>query len=212
MLSHLKMKIKRKGLGTSLEVQWLRRQATSAGGLGLISGWGARYYKLQLRVHMQQLKIPHATMKMSHATSKTLTVKQIIREPIGICCVTQGLCNNLEVWEGVGGSRDIQEGVYICLCLWLICVDIWQKPMQYYKAVILQFKISIFFKKKWFGSMSISRNSTYPRYPIHWLEARCPLTWFHNRDWGDSFMSHKQWPCCSWRWRFKRQRNKKKAP
>ena len=101
------MKIKRKGLGTSLVVQWLRLQATSAGGLGLISGWGARYYMLQLRIHMPQLKIPHATMKMSQATSKTLTVKQIIREPIGICCVTQGLCNNLEVWEGVGGSRDI---------------------------------------------------------------------------------------------------------
>ena len=32
--------------------------------------------------------------------------------------------------------------------LWLIHVDVWQKPTQYCKAIILQLKINIFFKKK----------------------------------------------------------------
>jgi len=38
-----------------------------------------------------------------------------------------------------GGGRDIQEGgadVY----LWLIHVDIWQKPTQFCKEIILQLK------------------------------------------------------------------------
>ena len=32
------------------------------------------------------------------------------------------------------------EGTWVNL--WLIQVDVWQKPMQYYKAIILQLKIS----------------------------------------------------------------------
>ena len=49
------------------------------------------------------------------------------------------LCDNLEEWDGVGGGSKIQEGrdVY----LWLVYVDTWQKPTQYYKAVSLQLKI-----------------------------------------------------------------------
>ena len=49
-----------------------------------------------------------------------------------------GLCNNLERWEGVGGGREVQEEGN----LWLIHVDVWQKPTQYCKAVILLLKIS----------------------------------------------------------------------
>ena len=52
-----------------------------------------------------------------------------------------GLCDNLEDWNGVGDGREVQEGgdtVY----LWLIHVDVWQKPAQYCEAVILQFKIN----------------------------------------------------------------------
>ena len=48
-----------------------------------------------------------------------------------------GLCDNLEGWAGweVGG-RFKREGTYAYLRL--IHVDVWQKPTQYYKAVILQ--------------------------------------------------------------------------
>ena len=55
------------------------------------------------------------------------------------------LCDNLEGWDGVGGGREVYEGgsyVY----LWLIHVDVWQKPTQYCKAIILQLKINIFLK------------------------------------------------------------------
>ena len=51
------------------------------------------------------------------------------------------LCDNLEggmEWE-VGGSF-LREGTYVYL--WLIHVNIWQKPIQYCKAIILQSKIS----------------------------------------------------------------------
>ena len=41
----------------------------------------------------------------------------------------------------VGGGR---EG--ICFYLWLIHVDIWQKPTQYCKAIILQLKIIQYYK------------------------------------------------------------------
>ena len=55
-----------------------------------------------------------------------------------ICCMTQrnelGLCNHLEGWKQVGG-RFKREGTYVYL--WLIHVDIWQKPTQHCKAIIL---------------------------------------------------------------------------
>ena len=45
-------------------------------------------------------------------------------------------------WDGVGwevGGRFKREGTYAYL--WLIHVDVWQKPTQYCKAIILQLKI-----------------------------------------------------------------------
>ena len=42
----------------------------------------------------------------------------------------------------MGGGRDIQEGGYIYIYLWLIHVDVWQKPTQYCKAIIFQLKIN----------------------------------------------------------------------
>ena len=52
------------------------------------------------------------------------------------------LCDNLEKWDGLedgeGGFR--REGTYVYL--WLIHVDICQKPSQYCKAIILQLKKS----------------------------------------------------------------------
>ena len=43
------------------------------------------------------------------------------------------------------GGRLKSEGT--CVHLWLIHVDVWQKPAQYCKAMILQLKINTFFKK-----------------------------------------------------------------
>ena len=56
-----------------------------------------------------------------------------------------GLGNNLEGWEGEGGRLQ-REGTYVYL--WLIRVDVWQKPTQYCKAIILLLKINKFKKEK----------------------------------------------------------------
>ena len=37
------------------------------------------------------------------------------------------------------GGRVKKEGTYVCL--WLSHADVWQKPTQYCKAIILQLKI-----------------------------------------------------------------------
>ena len=54
-----------------------------------------------------------------------------------------GLCDNLEEWDGgeVGG-RFKREGIYVYL--WLIHVDIRQRPTQYCKAIALQFKKKVY--------------------------------------------------------------------
>jgi len=46
-------------------------------------------------------------------------------------------------WEMGGGFR--REGTYVYL--WLIHVDVWQRPTQYCKAIILQLKKNRRFKK-----------------------------------------------------------------
>ena len=47
-------------------------------------------------------------------------------------------------WK-VGGTFT-REGIYVYL--WLIHVDVWQKPTQYCKAVILQIKLNTFLLKR----------------------------------------------------------------
>ena len=43
----------------------------------------------------------------------------------------------------------VQEGPDLCrICLWPNHVDVWQKPTQYYKAIILQLKLNTFKNKK----------------------------------------------------------------
>jgi len=56
-----------------------------------------------------------------------------------------------------GGRREVQEGGDICMYtyLWLIHLDVWQKPTRYYKAVILQLKIN-FKEKQGFFSFPIT--------------------------------------------------------
>ena len=62
---------------------------------------------------------------------------------MGICCMTQGthtrLYNNLEGWDRERGGREVQEGGDI-VYLWLIHVEVCQKAIKFYKAIILQLK------------------------------------------------------------------------
>ena len=52
------------------------------------------------------------------------------------------LCDNLEGWELEGDGREVLEGgTYVYL--WLIHVDVSQKPSQYYKVIIFQLKIKL---------------------------------------------------------------------
>ena len=52
-----------------------------------------------------------------------------------------GLCDYLGGWDAVRDGRDVQERrAYVYL--WLIHVDVWQKPTQYCKAIVLQLKIN----------------------------------------------------------------------
>ena len=48
-------------------VQWLRLHAPNAGGPGSISGQGAIFHMLKLRVCMLQVKILHAPTKIWHS-------------------------------------------------------------------------------------------------------------------------------------------------
>ena len=56
----------------------------------------------------------------------------------------QGLCVNLEGWEGEGDGREVQKGgtiyIPIYIYLWLIHVEVWQKTTKFCKAIILQYK------------------------------------------------------------------------
>ena len=63
------------------------------------------------------------------------------------------LYDNLEEWEV--GRRSKGEETYVYL--WLIHVDVWQKPTQYCKAIILQLKMNTFLKKKMGFVVSILR-------------------------------------------------------
>ena len=49
------------------------------------------------------------------------------------------LWDRLERRDGVGSEKEVKEG-RTYMCLWLIHVDVWQKPTQYCKEIILQLK------------------------------------------------------------------------
>ena len=49
----------------------------------------------------------------------------------------QGLCINLEGWDGEGDGREVQNGGDICT-LWLIHLEVRQKTTKFCKAIILQ--------------------------------------------------------------------------
>ena len=78
-------------------------------------------------------------------TYKLLYVKQIARGNLldDAGSSNQVACDDLEGWDGVRwkmGGRFKREGLFILIYeyLWLIHVDVWQKPTQYCKAIILQ--------------------------------------------------------------------------
>ena len=54
------------------------------------------------------------------------------------------------------GGRLKRDGTYVYL--WMIHVDAWQKPTQYYKAIILQLKINKFFKLRKIKKNKIKKN------------------------------------------------------
>ena len=76
----------------------------------------------------------------------TLTLYHVEdRQPAAICWMMQG-AQPSALWQprgvGWGGrweGRVKRAGTH----LWLICVDVWQKPTQYCKAIVLQFKINL---------------------------------------------------------------------
>ena len=52
--------------------------------------------------------------------------------------IKRGLGNNLEGWDGEGDGREVQEWGDTYVYLWLIHVDVWQKPTKFCKSIILQ--------------------------------------------------------------------------
>ena len=64
-------------------------------------------------------------------------------EPQGSLKREEGDESNLEGLDRVGGGKEVQEGRDIYIHLWLILVDIRQKPMQHGKTFILQLKIKL---------------------------------------------------------------------
>ena len=50
--------------------------------------------------------------------------------------------DSLEGWDGMGIGREAQEGGTY-MYLWLIHADLWWKPTQYCKVIILQLKVKL---------------------------------------------------------------------
>ena len=63
-------------------------------------------------------------------------------------------CDNLEASGGEEDGREDQERRDI-LYLWLLHADTWQKPTQYWKAIILQLRLNTFKVSKVPGQLEI---------------------------------------------------------
>ena len=68
--------------------------------------------------------------------------------------------------ESGEGQGAVQEGGDMCVYLWLIHVDVWQKPTQYCKAIILQLK-----KKKATGKIKqrikiLAEDASRLKFPV----------------------------------------------
>ena len=100
---------------------------------------------------------------------------------MGICCMTQGTQTGaLGQPRGVGGGgRFKREGS--CVYLWQIHVDVWQKPTQYCKAIILQLKKKIFFLEPLYWKKQERREPTWS------LKLCCP-----EDNCSNAFLNFKQ--------------------
>ena len=65
------------------------------------------------------------------------------RRPVQVRCMKQGTqsqCSgNPEGWGGEGSGSGVQDGGTY-MHPWLIHVNVWVKPSQYYKVIILQLR------------------------------------------------------------------------
>ena len=88
----------------------------------------------------------------------------------------QGLCINLEGWDGEGDGKEVQKGgdiyIYIYPYLWLIHVEVWQKTTKFCKAIILQLK-----KKTFITTFSPLYLSGSVSLPWVFLPSLWPLGW-----------------------------------
>ena len=103
-------------------------------------------------------------------------------------------------WEVEGRFK--REGP--CVYLWLIHVDVWQKPTQYCKAIIHQLKIKKFFKKmhwrrKWQPTPVFSPRKSHRQGSLEgnspWGHKESDVTeWLSTHTWNDPamfpFLSH----------------------
>ena len=78
----------------------------------------------------------------------------------GARCSNQVLRDNLEGWGGVGDAEGFERGE-LYVYLWLIHVDVWQKPRQHCKATIPQLKIICFYKRNVWGRKKIIKNKKH---------------------------------------------------
>ena len=74
------------------------------------------------------------------SSMETYTLAYVKQMPVGMCSMTRGAqARALRPPRGVGGGIK-SKGTYGYL--WLIHVDVWQKPTQYWTSIILQLKIN----------------------------------------------------------------------
>ena len=66
------------------------------------------------------------------------------RSPVLVRCMrlgAQGWCTGMTLWDGWGGRCEGVSGWRTHVHPWLIHVNVWQKPPQYYKVISLQLKL-----------------------------------------------------------------------
>ena len=66
------------------------------------------------------------------------------RSPVLVRCMrlgAQGWCTGMTLWDGWGGRCKGVSGWRTHVHPWLIHVNVWQKPPQYYKVISLQLKL-----------------------------------------------------------------------
>ena len=110
---------------------------------------------------------------------KLMSTESVMPSNHLILCRPLLLCLSvIKKWAWEGGS----EGT--CVYLWLIHVDLWQRPTQYCKAIILQLKVNRLKKKK---EMS-------------------KLRWWNEGEWNLSLKEEQwdqgnkyNWSCHTWR-------------